>query len=296
MTISPSYADIAYFIETAQTGNISRAAERLGMTQPSLSAAIKRLESSLGATLFIRGRTGVQLTKAGAELLRKGQALLLSWEQLKADVGKRETEVSGRYVLGCHPSVALYSLSHFLPILVQQYSELEIKLTHDLSRKIAEGVISFEIDFGIVVNPIRHPELVIKELFTDNVQFWTSAAPSPVQRLNESTGVLVCDLNLIQVQKLLGDLQKKKLGFRRIIQSSNLEVIADLTASGVGVGILPNRVAARLGDQKLKPLGENLPVFRDRICLVYRADAQKSKGSQTIIGAIRKFGKDAVCD
>jgi LysR family transcriptional regulator, cell division regulator len=284
----PNYTDITYFIEVAQTGNISRAAERLGITQPSLSSAMKRLEDSIGATLFIRGRTGVQLTKPGTELLQRGRLLLVSWEHLKADINKRETGVSGQYIIGCHPSVGLYSLSRFLPELVQKHPELEIKLAHDLSRKITEKVISFEIDFGIVVNPIRHPDLVIIDLWMDDVSFWTANKPSSTQRLDPAAGVLICDLNLLQVQKILDELGKQNHGFKRLIQSSNLEVITDLTAAGVGVGILPTRVATRIPSQKLKPLDERLPVFRDEICLVYRADSQKTKASQTIIDAIRK--------
>lgn len=285
--MAQAFTDITYFIEVAQTQNISRAAERLGITQPSLSSAMKRLEDSLGVTLFIRGRTGVQLTKAGKELLGRGRLLILNWEQLRADVNKKETGMSGQYVIGCHPSVALYSLSHFLPKLMQQYSELEIKLTHDLSRKITEGVISFEIDFGIVVNPVRHPDLVIHELCTDDVLFWTASKPSSTQSLNSKTGVLICDLNLMQVQKLVDDLQKNGHGFKRTIQSSSLEVITDLTASGAGVGILPGRVATRIPSQKLRPLEGSLPVFKDKICLIYRADAQKTYGSRMIIDAIK---------
>lgn len=286
MAIAPAFSDITYFIEVAQTKNISRAAERLGIAQPSLSSAMKRLEDSLGVTLFIRGRTGVQLTKAGKELLGRGRMLLLNWEQLRADVNKRETSASGQYIIGCHPSVALYSLSHFLPGLVQRYPELEIKLTHDLSRKITEEVISFEVDFGIVVNPVRHPDLVIKELYADEVLFWIAKNPSSTQNFDSQKGVLICDLNLVQVQKLLGDLQKRKQGFKRIIQSSNLEVVTDLTASGVGVGILPRRVATRITAYNLKPLDDRMPVFKDKICLIYRADSQKTKGSQIIIDAI----------
>jgi Transcriptional regulator len=286
--MAPAFTDITYFIEVAQTGNISRAAERLGITQPSLSSAMKRLEDSLGVALFIRGRTGVQLTKAGKEFLGRGRLLLLNWEQLRADVNKKETEVSGQYVMGCHPSVALYSLSNFLPELIQKHPELEVKLVHDLSRKITEGVISFEIDFGIVVNPVRHPDLVINELCNDDVLFWTAAKPSSTQSLNSETGVLICDLNLIQVQKLIDDLQKKGQGFKRVIQSSNLEVITELTAAGVGVGILPQRVATRISAQKLKPLHENLPIFKDKICIVYRADAQKTQGSRIIIEAMKR--------
>ena len=283
----PTYTDIAYFVEVAQTQNISRAAERLGITQPSLSSAMKRLESSLGVTLLVRGKTGVKLTKAGTELLGRGRLLLSNWEQLKNDVSRKETEVSGQYVIGCHPSVGLYSLSNFLPNLVQQHPDLDIKLTHDLSRKITEGIISFEVDFGIVVNPIRHPDLVIKELYTDHVLFWTAAKPSSTQNLDPKTGLLICDLNLIQVQKLLSDLQRRKQGFKRIIQSSNLEVITDLTASGTGVGIIPERVATRIDTQRLKVLDERLPKFKDMIALVYRADLQKTKGSRVIIDAIK---------
>lgn len=291
MSMLPNLTDVTYFIEVALTKNISRAAERLGIAQPSLSSAVKRLESTLGVILFIRGRSGVQLTKARKEFFAKSRLLLLNWEQLRADVNKKEKEVSGEYVLGCHPSVALYTLSRFIPQLVQHYPELEIKLVHDLSRKVTEGVISFEIDFGIVVNPVRHAELVIKELCTDDVAFWTASKPSSTQNLNSKSGVLICDLNLAQVQKLIDELQRTGKGFKRVIHSSDLQVITDLTASGAGVGILPKRVATRMSSQMLKPLSGDLPVFKDKVCLIYRADAQKVHGSRIIIDAIRKSVK-----
>jgi DNA-binding transcriptional LysR family regulator len=283
----PAYSDIVYFIEAAQTLNFSRAAERLGITQPTLSAAIKRLEDVLGSTLFIRERTGVRLTKAGDELLKKGRLLLLNWDQLKTDVKRKEEGVSGQYIIGCHPSVALSTLSDFLPDLLQRHPDLELQLKHDLSRKITEGVISFEVDFGIVVNPIKHPDLVIHELYLDDVLFWTAFNPSPTQNPNPASGVLICDLDLIQAQKLLGDIRKNDLGFKRIVRSSSLEVVAELTAAGAGIGILPKRVATRFKPKKLKPLTSS-PVFKDRICLVYRADSQRTKAGRTLIEAIRR--------
>jgi LysR family transcriptional regulator, cell division regulator len=135
--------------------------------------------------------------------------------------------------------------------------------------------------------PVRHPDLVIHELCTDDVMFWTASKPSSTQSLDSKTGVLICDFNLIQVQKLITDIQKKEQGFKRMIQSSSLEVITDLTASGVGVGILPKRVATRISVQKLRPLSDCLPTFKDKICLIYRADAQKTYGSRIIADAIK---------
>lgn len=291
--MTPAYADILYFLEVAQTRNISRAAERLGIAQPSLSAAMKRLEEALDATLLLRSRTGVQLTKAGVELARKGRLLLLQWDQLRADVKKQEAAISGQYVLGCHPSVALYTLSRFVPDLVQQHPDLELRLVHDLSRRVVELVISFEADFGLVINPVRHPDLVITPLCTDEVLFWTASPPSPTQVLDAEAGVLVCDPELQQAQQLLGSLKRQQLGFRRVVPCSNLEVAADLTAAGVGVGILPRRVATRPGMPALQPLADKLPVFRDTLCLVYRADAQRTLGAEAIIRAIRGALREA---
>lgn len=60
--------DLTYFIELSGTLNFSRASERIGISQPSLSAAIKRLEHAIGTPLFLRGKNGVTLTPAGKRL------------------------------------------------------------------------------------------------------------------------------------------------------------------------------------------------------------------------------------
>ena len=284
--VLPSFTDIYYFLEVARSHSISRAAEKLGITQPSLSAAMQRLEDRLGIQLFVRERRGMWLTRAGRDLLDGGDALVTRWQQLKATISKREQKPGGQYVLGCHPSVAMYTLAKFLPRLLQTYPELEIKLVHDLSRKITEGVISFGIDLGIVVNPVQHPDLVIRELCQDVVTFWCARQPSSVQSLDADNCVLICDPELAQVQSLLQKLRKKKKRlYQRTMLSSSLEVIADLSTAGAGIGILPSRVAKL---RKLRLLDKSLPTYKDRICLVYRVDYQRNQGSKTIINAIKK--------
>lgn len=283
----PSFHDINYFLEVAETKNISRAAERLGITQPSLSSAIKRLEDSFGTQLLIRSRSGVQLTKAGEELFAKGRLLILNWEQLRTEINRRESSVSGQYIIGCHTSVALCTLPQFIPKLLIQNPDLEIKLLHDLSRKVTETVISYKADFGIVVNPVKHPDLVIREICTDEVSFWKARKNSPNQDLRSDQKVLVCDPNLTQTQKLIADLEKKKIHFKRQIHSSSLEVITDLTLQGAGIGILPKRVATRYPFFDIELVDKRLPHFKDRICLIYRGDAQRTKGHAIIAKAIR---------
>lgn len=282
----PSAAELHYFIEVANTLNVSRAAERLGISQPTLSLAIQRLEQSFGVPLLIRTKSGVKLTHAGDKLVGQARNLVLEWEKIRADALKDEAEIRGRYTLGCHPSVGLYSLHGILPTLLEENPGLELKLVHDLSRKITEDVISFKIDFGIVVNPTEHPDLIIKNLCKDEVTLWTSKSPSLLQDLTRDQAVLFCDSELLQTQSILKQLAKQGLHFKRVITSANLEVIASLVAAKAGIGILPGRVAQRVKSYQLIALGKESPKFPDRICLVFRADAQRSKANRLLAKAI----------
>jgi LysR family transcriptional regulator, cell division regulator len=282
----PSSSELEYFLEVSKTLNFSRAAERLGVTQPTLSLAMQRLEQAVGSRLFLRTKSGVQLTASGAKLACRAQDLYQAWDRLREETLKDEREIRGQYTIGCHPSVGLYALPSFLRYFLENYPALELKLVHDLSRKITEDVISFRIDFGIVVNPVEHPDLVVQEIGRDKVTFWTRQNPTPLQNPDSPFSVLIYDPNLIQSQALL----KQPVGkFSRQVTSSNLEVIAAMVASGAGVGILPGRVATRIQSYALTPLPNKPPQFEDRICLVYRADYQKTQASKLFAHKLREL-------
>ncbi len=275
----PSPAELQYFLEIANTLNVSRAAERLGISQPALSLAIKRLEDNVGAALLIRERTGVQLSRAGRKLATQARELLADWDRVRASALAEESGVAGRYTIGCHVSVGLYSLPGFLPGLLSENPRLEVRLVHDLSRRITEQVISFQVDFGIVVNPASHPDLVIKKLCTDEVKLWHAEGDS------YGKSVLICDPDLAQAQSLIKQMGRKGLEFERTLTSPSLEVVRSLTAAGCGVGIIPTRVAKL--DPTIRALRDS-PTFQDEICLVYRRDAHKSEASKRIVASVAK--------
>ena len=272
INIYPNPWDLRYFQEIALTLNLSRAAERLGVGQPALSLALKRLEEVLQVKLFLRRSRGLVLTSAGQKLLRESNRLLANWEAVVSETRKSETELVGRYTLGCHPSVAIYSLKNVLRDLYVSYTGIEIRLSHGLSRIICEGVISGSLDFGIVVNPVKHPDLIIHRLASDEVGFWET--PQGLQ------DVLIYNPELIQSQALLKKI-KKKFKFNRSIASENLEVIATLAASGTGVAILPSRVVKAIAPTLRKV--EDSPIYMDEVTFMHRLDLPKSPSSECII-------------
>lgn len=276
MELNPS--DLQYFFETARTLNISRAAERLGVGQPTVSQAIRRLERHFGTALFDRYKTGVRLTAAGTRLAAEGRGALDGWRRLREAVTASEAEIQGQFTIGCHPSVAQYALPPFLKSLLAEHPRLEIQLKHGLSREITEDVVSFRVDFGLVINPVAHPDLVVRELSRDRVGFWAATGAL------EDT--LIHEPSLLQTQSLLKKARSRKIHFKRQIESSSLETIAAVAEGGCGVAILPACVARRF--PKLKPYGKNLPYFEDRLCLAYRADRKHSAAARAIIAAVGK--------
>ncbi len=287
----PSPSELEYFLETAATLNMSRAAERLGISQPALTLAIKRLEDGFGQPLLLRSKTGVALTKAGEKLVISARVIISDWERLRGEAGKDESEIRGRYTIGCHPSVALYTLPSILPALFKNQPRLEVKLRHDLSRHITEDVVSLKVDFGIVVNPARHPDLVVKKLTRDEVSLWVGPSETSLQNLESNESILIFDPDLLQTQSILRQISKRKIKFHRYLNSSSLEVIASLVSEGCGIGILPGRVATRNGALGLRRLLGVPFKFEDEICLVYRANAQKSIAAKFIIEEISNFFK-----
>jgi LysR family transcriptional regulator, cell division regulator len=283
----PSSSDLAYFIQAANSGNFSRASERLGISQPTLSIAIQRLERELGSQLFLRSKSGVSLTRAGKQLFAHSKELIESWEKIRSRALASMHEPQGQFAIGCHSSVAIYSLPRFLPQALAKYPHLEFKLVHDLSRKILESVVQMETDIGIVVNPVRHSDLVIKKLCTDEVCFWTSSNSSAQQNLFSGEAVLICDEDLIQTQTLLSKLKKGGVKFGRTISTSSLELGCTLVSGGAGIGILPSRVVEAQAKGRLKKIAST-PVFEDEICMVYRHELKNIHSIQILTDLIQK--------
>jgi DNA-binding transcriptional LysR family regulator len=274
--------EITYFLECARTLNLSRAAERLGVSQPALTMALRRLEATVDTELFHRSKKGVRLTKAGEIFQQEAKSLADHWERLAQSLRQSEEQMKGTYVLGCHASVALYSLPQTLPGLLADFPGLQLDIRHDLSRKITEQAIRGEVDLAIVVNAVRHPDLVIKPLCKDQVGFWASKHETPTNRPGTEDAVLLCQPELNQTQQIL---RKGKITFNRMVQSTSLEVIASLAEAGAGVAILPGRVASQRKQLKLLP---DMPHFDDEISLLYRAENRRVTAFQELAKRLEK--------
>jgi DNA-binding transcriptional LysR family regulator len=277
----PSASDLEYFLCVAKLQNISKAASELGVSQPTLTQSMKKLEAAVGVTLFLRSAKGALLTPAGHRVLSRATELMDVWQSLRHVALQEEHELSGHFRIGAHPAVACYLWPPFFRHVKATAPRVELSLVHDLSRKIAEGVLQFKIDLGFVINPPLHNDLVIKPLGFDTVAIFSSS--------NRYTDILFGDPVLIQTQDILRKIKSSQFSYSQFVECSSLEVIQSLVTSGAGYGILPKRVACSEGASTLEIVDPNLPVFRDRICLVYRKEVMASPSGKVLVQAAARM-------
>lgn len=100
-----------------------------------------------------------------------------------------------------------------------------------------------------------------------------------------NTDVLIVEPSLLQTQDILKRLNKKGFHFKRIIESSSLEVIARLIANGVGCGVVPERILQMFEPHSYEKI-KGAPQFSDKICLVYKQEFRKLKRGQIFIESV----------
>lgn len=274
--------DLKYFIEVANTESLSRASERLGLSQPALSINIKRLEEEMGVILFNRYKTGVKLTPGGKQLLQQAKKLIQLWEDVKYSAYQADHQIEGQFIFGCHPSVARYHISEKLSEILKAHPRLTLKIIHGLSREINEAIISMRVDIGLVINPVRHPDLIIIKIRDDEVGFWHHK-DLPVDKNNLT---LICDSALNQSASLIRQLEKEGTHITRIIESNNFDLILQFARQKVGVAILPLSFIQSQGQQLMTQLLPELK-YQDELCLVYRHENRFVKAIEAIATSLK---------
>jgi DNA-binding transcriptional LysR family regulator len=290
--MEPSSSDLRYFLEVVKAGNMSKAAAKIGISQPSLSLAIQRIEKALGETILLRDRTGAKPTRAGEILLKKSRLIIEAWDELKLSFEQASEGVNGGVVIGCHPEVAIDSIPLFMPELLENYPGIDISLEHDISRNITQQVIEGRIDIGLVVNPRPYPDLIIKTLSFDEMGLWYKKGKT-INKNNPPC--LICHPDLTQSHKIIRAAKKEGLRFGKLITSTDIEVISSLAASGCGLAILPSEVALRNPANNLIKFSGS-PIVKDKVALIYRQENRSSKLISLVVKIIKdghekKYGK-----
>ena len=288
---------LRYFQTVARCGSLSAAARVLQISQPGLTAVIKQLEESFGTKLLVRLRTGVSLTSTGEELLRFANESLERLEQVEHQIKGLESDEVGCFVIGCHESLGAYFLPQWMTRFLESNPRIQLSLSNAPSQAVLNATAERAVHFGIVVNPEPHPDLVQMKLFRDAVDLFvlTDGAPeagdleAAKERLRR--GPLVFAGRVVQSQQIIEQLAAMDALPSRLLPCGDLELVKSLALAGLGVAVLPRRVARYLQDTKLRRLHPALPFIPDEIHLLFRGDAHRTRAFVITKDAIVAHGR-----
>jgi LysR family transcriptional regulator, hydrogen peroxide-inducible genes activator len=151
--VLPTLRQLQFLTALHAHGGFVRAAEAIGVTQPTLSSGIKELEATLGVTLVDRSRPGAVLTAAGEEAADRAAAALSAVEALVQAMRGADAPLTGRFVLGAIPTIAPFLLPRALPLLRQKFPALQLILKEDQTARLLEQVRARSIDAAILALP-----------------------------------------------------------------------------------------------------------------------------------------------
>jgi LysR family hydrogen peroxide-inducible transcriptional activator len=156
------------FAVAAETLHFRRAAERVHISQPALSAQIAQLEQDLGVLLFERSRRRVLLTPVGRVVAERAQAILRSVADLEDAAKGARTPLSGMLRLGVLRTLGPYLLPHFLPEMRRRHPDLKLYLREEPEHRLLAELASGELDLVLMASAPRDDDhLTVVPLFSE---------------------------------------------------------------------------------------------------------------------------------
>ncbi|MCA1007734.1 LysR family transcriptional regulator [Rhodococcus hoagii] len=243
---------LACFVAVARVGHFTRAADEVGVAQPSLSRQIAALEKDLGVRLFDRGAGSVALSVAGEVLLPVATRMLEDREAAYRQIDELVRVAKGRLRLGATPSLCISLVADVLARYRVAYPGVELHVTEAGSRSLTSKLEQGELDLALVVaeRARDHPGLVLAPLLQEELVIVSSAAlPPPTDggtiTLEELAAQEFVACHETYDLRTALDEAFAAAGLRSsmVVQGAELDAVLRFVARGIGVSIAPSMAA-----------------------------------------------------
>jgi DNA-binding transcriptional LysR family regulator len=282
---------LEYFVAVAEEANFTRAAERIRVAQPAVSAQVARLERELGQPLLDRSKRAVRLTAAGEAALPFARQALRAVTDVRTAVDEIGDLVRGSVTIG---TVTAHNvdMASLLATFHRAYPAVEITLGTDNSDALVDGVRSGRLDLAIAsVGPDEAPEGLAIEVTTDEAIEVVVAADDPWRRRTSIRLSALAERPLIAmpvgagIRRRLDDAcAAAGVPVRVAFEASTPLELADLAERGLGPAIVPRSVSRnRPGLHSIRLT----PELRGRLVLAWRASAPMSPAAAALVDMAR---------
>ncbi|NBM15433.1 LysR family transcriptional regulator [Streptomyces sp. GC420] len=291
---------LEYFVAVAEEAGFTRAAARLHVAQPGVSAQVRQLERELGQPLFDRSARTVRLTEAGEAVLPYARAALAAVAGARHAVDELTGLTRGHVTLGMIATRASLGVPELLAGFHRAHPEVEITLTESDSAALLEALRAGRMDAAVVGLATGPPPGIAAQVLTEQPLMAAVSPGHPFAARRSLRLAALADEPLISLPHGTGlrtafDAACATAGIRPRIafEAGDPHVLVQLAAQGLGVAILPSSLA-EARRSVLHPLPLTHPAPRARLALARRAEGPSSPAARAFLTHAREtFGRQA---
>lgn len=252
---------LEYILAVDKFRHFAKAAEYCGVTQPTLSAMVQKLEEELGVKLFDRHVQPVTPTAMGIKILKQAKLIQLQVAQVKEIVHEEKDTLNGRLRLAVLPTIAPYLLPRFFPQLATKYPEIDIRVIEKKTHEIEKALLCDEIDVAITATQPEDLDIVETPLFYEEFYGYVSKHESifkneliKTSEVNSERLWLLDEGHCFRNQLLrFCQLESVKLNQMRY-KLGGLETFMRMVENGQGITFIPELAAQQLTTEQKKYL------------------------------------------
>lgn len=288
---------IRAFVAVAREGNLTRAAERLHLTQAAVSVQLKNFQQSLDLTLLVRTPSGLTLTGDGKEILPFAERILATIGELEERASGMQDSIRGELRLGTTLSPEITRLGLLLQLLVAKHPQVRTKLHHGMSGSVKEQVVKGILDAGYYVGA-SETELETPEIYSIPLTTFTHFVIAPrgwKQRVADKGWSELAALPWIwahphSVHSRLLNARFQPLGLQpHVVAEADVETsMLDMVRSGIGLALAREPVALREAQANGLVVLQQLPLpaHLSFICLATRSNEPLMRATFTAVATV----------
>lgn len=241
-----SHRQLQIFVQLATSRSFAEAAERLHLSQPALSIAIKKLEEEVGGALLSRTTRSVELTQEGRSFLPVARRLLNDWDEAFTDLHNLFAMQRGKLTIAAMPSFAHSLLAPVLKKFHQDYPRINISILDLVMERAVEAVLDSRAELGIVFRPRQLLGLDFVPLFTDDFMVIVGPGHAFSHRSSldwsDLQGMDFVAMNRGSTVRLWCEerLQAQGIRVQTVAEAGQLSTVGQLVACGLGLSLVPS--------------------------------------------------------